>query len=60
MRECGVALSQAPPAWVLPLFYLMDSILKNNHGIYVPLFGVNIMEMFGAAYEVVRAYARRR
>ena len=53
------AAAQAPAPFKLPIFYVMDSLLKNIGGVYVPLFGVDIVDVFGAAFSVVR-HARAR
>lgn len=46
------------PERKLPLCYLIDSMLKNIGGVYIALFGENVVRWFPRAYEMVDAKAQ--
>jgi len=46
-------MRQARPDHVLPCFYLMDSILKNVGGPYIPMFARHIVVLFSNAFQRV-------
>ncbi|KAJ3151888.1 hypothetical protein HDU86_006020 [Geranomyces michiganensis] len=60
VRAIEDQLRNAQPKQKLPVFYLLDSILKNVGNAYIALFENNIERVFTTAYEAVDAEDRQR
>ncbi|KAJ3015007.1 mRNA 3' end processing factor [Thoreauomyces humboldtii] len=53
-------IRNAQPKQKLPVFYLLDSILKNVGGAYLGLFARNIVQIFATAFDAVEGEDRQR
>ncbi|KAJ3175769.1 hypothetical protein HDU87_005762 [Geranomyces variabilis] len=60
VRAIEDQLRNAQPKQKLPVFYLLDSILKNVGNAYIALFEHNIVRVFTTAYEAVENDDRQR
>ncbi|KAJ9051780.1 mRNA 3' end processing factor [Entomophthora muscae] len=60
VRAIEDRLHQVEPSLKLPLLYLIDSVIKNNGGVYIEGFKANILNVFLEAYKKVQADQREK